>query len=62
MNANDLIMLRKQCGWNQTEAAKNLGCSVRSIQNWESGINKIPNSIALAAASAVNKTEPYGSK
>ena len=62
MNADDLIMLRKQYDWNQTEAAKNLGCSIRSIQNWESGITKIPKSIALAAASAVNKTEPYGSK
>ena len=62
MNANDLIMLRKQYGWTQKEAAENLGCSIRSIQNWEHGITKIPKSIALAAASAVNKTDPYGSK
>jgi len=60
MNASDLILLRKQSGWTQTEAAKRLGCSIRSIQNWESGIYKIPRSIALAAAAAVNETQPYG--
>jgi transcriptional regulator with XRE-family HTH domain len=46
--------------WSQAEAARQLGCSARSIANWESGKTKIPKSIALAASSVMLNIPPYG--
>jgi DNA-binding transcriptional regulator YiaG len=60
MSASELIKLRERFHWSQAEAARNLGCSARSIVNWEAGINKIPKSIALAAAAVVMNLPPYG--
>lgn len=62
MNSQELIDLRKRFGWSQTEAAERLGCSKRSIVNWESGKHKIPESIALAASAASRKLQAYGKK
>lgn len=60
MNADELIELRKRFGWSQTEAASQLGCSKRSITNWEKGINTIPDSIALAASAVCMNLPKYG--
>lgn len=60
MNADELIELRKRFGWSQSEAALRLGCSKRSIANWEKGINPIPDSIALAASAVCMNLPKYG--
>ena len=60
MTAAELIKLRQRFNWSQAEAAGKLGCSIRSIVNWEKGVNKIPPSIALAAAAVVMDIPPYG--
>lgn len=60
MTASELIKLRKRFNWSQAEAAEKLGCSARSIANWEKGTNPIPKSVALAAAAVVMNLPPYG--
>ena len=60
MTAAELIKLRQRLGWSQAEAARQLGCSARSIVNWEQAGSKIPKSIALAAAAVVMGMPPYG--
>jgi transcriptional regulator with XRE-family HTH domain len=62
MTAAELIKLRERFGWSQAEAARQLGCSLSSIHNWEKGVNKIPDSIALAAAAVAMNLPPYGLK
>ena len=60
MTAAELVKLRQRLNWSQTEAAHKLGCSVRSITNWEKGIHQIPKNIALAAAAVLMNLPPYG--
>lgn len=60
MTAAELIKLRRRLKWSQAEAARKLGCSARSIVNWEKGISKIPESIALAASAVMMNLPPYG--
>lgn len=60
MTAAELVQLRKRLSWSQAEAARQLGCSPRSIINWEKGTNKIPLSIAFAATAVVMNLPPYG--
>lgn len=60
MTAAELLELRKRFGWSQAEAAKRLGCSHRSIANWENEINLIPDSIALAASAVCMNLPKYG--
>jgi len=60
MTAAELLELRKRFGWSQAEAAKRLGCSQRSIANWENEINLIPDSIALAASAVCMNLPKYG--
>lgn len=60
MNASDLIELRKRFGWSQAEAAIKLGCSRRSIANWEKEVNPIPDSIALAVSAVCMNLPKYG--
>ena len=62
MTAADLIELRNRMQWTQAEAAAALGCSLRSIANWESGATTIPDSIALAASAALANLPKYGSE
>jgi len=62
MTAAELIRLRKRFHWSQAEAARQLGCSPRSIANWEKGIKKIPQSIAMAASAAAMDLAAYGAK
>jgi DNA-binding transcriptional regulator YiaG len=62
MNASELIELRQRFYWSQAEAARQLGCSLRSITNWEKRTHKIPKHIALAAAAVVMNLPPYGEK
>ena len=61
MTKIELLALRKKLNWTQYDAAKNLGCSVRSIVNWEIGTNKIPKYIALATSALLFNLPPYGS-
>lgn len=60
MNADELVELRKRFGWSQEVAASQLGCSKRSITNWEKGIHPIPDSIALAASAVCMNLPKYG--
>lgn len=60
MTAAELRKLRARLNWSQAEAARRLGCSARSIVNWEKGTSKIPKNIALAAAAVVMNLPPYG--
>ena len=60
MTAKELVELRARMHWSQTEAAQKLGCSPRSIANWESGSTEIPESIALAASAVMMNLPPYG--
>lgn len=62
MTAAELIELRKRFGWSQAEAAKRLGCSQRSIANWEKEVNPIPDSIALAASAVCMNLPKYGAQ
>jgi len=60
MNGKDLINLRERMRWSQRDAAKFLGCSTRSIANWESGENIIPKYISLATSAVLMNVPPYG--
>jgi DNA-binding XRE family transcriptional regulator len=60
MTSSELAELRKRFGWSQAEAAQKLGCSTRSIVNWEKGVSPIPDSIALAASAVCMNLPPYG--
>jgi len=60
MTAAQLRALRKKYGWTQKETAQKLGCSQRSICSWESGDNKIPDSIALAVKAVLLGLSKYG--
>jgi DNA-binding XRE family transcriptional regulator len=62
VTAAELIKLRQRLHWSQAAAAKQLGCSTRSIVNWEKGATKIPTNIALAASAVLLGLPPYGSK
>lgn len=62
MTGEDLINLRQRMRWSQRDAANMLGCSTRSIANWESEKNVIPRSIALAASAVLMSLPPYSSK
>lgn len=62
VTAQQLQKLRERMNWSQAEAAEHLGCSKRSIANWERGTTKIPRNIALAASAVLLNLPPYGSK
>lgn len=62
MTAEDLKRLRRKLGWSQAEAAKQLGCSTRSIVNWESASAKVPRTVALAASAILMSLPAYGDK
>ena len=62
MTPEELIEFRYRLHWSQAEAAKHLGCSAKSISNWEKGANAIPKSIALAASGVAMNLPPYGLK
>jgi len=61
LTAQELIEFRQRHGMTQTELAKALGCSLRSITNWEKEKQAIPDSIALAAAAVAFGLPPYRS-
>ena len=46
----------------QAEAANHLGCSKRSIQNWEAGASDVPRYIALAMSAVIMNLPAYGKK
>lgn len=62
MTGSELVALRARFGWSQARAAQVLGCSARSISNWESGRHEVPDSIALAASAVAMGLPPYGAK
>ncbi len=55
MTAETLLQWRKARGLSQTEMASALGCSRRSIVNWEAGAHEVPKYIALACAALAKK-------
>ena len=60
MKASELKALRNRFKWSQKQAAIELGCSKRSIVNWEKGVHVIPGSIALAASAVCMNLPRYG--
>lgn len=62
MTAAQMKYWREQLKLTQSQAAGKLGCSRRALQQWESGKNKIPGYIAMAASAVAMGLPPYGSK
>jgi transcriptional regulator with XRE-family HTH domain len=62
MTPEELRDWRKTLRLSQAKAAGILGCSRRTIQNYEAGARKIPRSIALAISAIQFKLPPYGTK
>lgn len=60
MNAKELIAWRKKRKLSQAKAAALIGCSRRGLQLWESGVNPIPKTVALAIAALNFDLPPYG--
>ena len=50
MTPASFLAWRKRLGLNKVRAAKLLGCSRTSLDNWEGGKHAIPRYIALACA------------
>jgi DNA-binding XRE family transcriptional regulator len=53
---------REQMGYTQYDAAHELGCSRKSLINWEKGRNRIPRYIALAMGALAMGMAPYGAR
>jgi len=62
MTAAQLREWRKRMSFTQAEAANHLGCSKRSIQNWEAGASDVPRYIALAMSAVIMNLPAYGKK
>ena len=62
LNAETLTLWREQMGYTMNEAADELGCSKRSLTNWENGHFPIPRYIGLAMNALALNMRPYGSK
>jgi len=60
VTATQLAKWRAQFKLSQADAAKLIGCSRRSLQNWESGANTIPKNIAMAVSAATMGLPAYG--
>jgi len=60
MTAAQLKAWRLQHKLSQAAAAAKLGCSRRSIQQWESGDNEIPKYIAMALSAVLFNLPAYG--
>jgi DNA-binding XRE family transcriptional regulator len=56
MTPSDLIEWRRRLRLTQQQAADRIGCSRRSIQNWEKEGATIPLYIGLACAALARKT------
>jgi len=62
MKDTDLMLFRRKFKLNQVECAEALGCSARSVANWESSRLAIPDYIGLAANAYANSLPQYGGK
>lgn len=62
MVALDLINFRRKFKMSQLDAALALGCSVRAIRNWETGVTDIPEYIALAASAWAMNLPKWGTQ
>jgi transcriptional regulator with XRE-family HTH domain len=60
VSGTELAKLRERLNLTRAQAAERLGCSARSIANWEKGETKIPRSIALAVSAFLLNLPPYG--
>ena len=60
MTAEELRDWRKTLRLSQAKAAEMLGCSRRTIQNYEAGDRLIPQPVALAIAAILFRLPPYG--
>jgi len=56
MNGIKLKEIRKELGKTQTELADSLGVAMRTVQNWEKEINKIPNTVEQVLLSMTGKS------
>ena len=62
LNAETLTLWREQMGYTMNDAADELGCSKRSLVNWENGHFPIPRYIGLAMNALALNMRPYGSR
>lgn len=60
MTPDQLKEFRKRYKWSQRELAARLGCSLRSIVNWEKGTHPVPEYIDLAVSAVAMNLPPYG--
>lgn len=58
MTAASLKAWRERMNFTQKKAADEIGCSVRSITNWEGGVADVPRYIALACAAIAQGVPP----
>jgi len=57
MNGLELKEKRKKLGLTQTELSEKVGVAMRTVQNWEKDINKIPKSTELIIDDLIRSTE-----
>lgn len=62
MTSAALRQWREQRGLTQAQAALQIGCSRRALQQWESGASAIPPYIAMAVSAVSMGLPPYGTK
>jgi len=62
LNRETMALWREQMGYTMNEAADELGCSKRSLTNWENGHFPIPRYIGLAMNALALNMRPYGSR
>ena len=56
MKGIELKEIRKEIGKTQTELADSLGVAMRTVQNWEKDVNKIPNTVSQVVLSMAGKS------
>lgn len=57
MNGIELKEKRKKLNLTQTELAEKVGVAMRTVQNWEKEVNKIPKSTELLIDDLIRSTE-----
>ncbi len=57
--AQILVLWRERMGYTRQEAAAEIGCSIRSMVNWETGQLQPPRYIGLAMAALALGMKPY---
>lgn len=59
MDKSELIAVRRRFKWSRPRLARKLGCSIKSIYNWESEKNPIPKYIGMAISAVIYDLPEY---